>query len=87
MITLTATDAARNFSDLLNRVRYQREEFIIERAGEPICQITPVAAQPRISIADLIAQLSTLPRLDDDFAADVESALREQPSAEGLEWS
>ena len=36
-----ATEAARRFSDILNRVRYQRAQFVVVRGGEPICQISP----------------------------------------------
>lgn len=45
---ISATEAARGFSDLPNRVRYQRESFIIERAGEEICRVSPVPARAEL---------------------------------------
>jgi hypothetical protein len=40
---ISATEAARTFSDILNRVRYRGEAFVVERGGEPVCRISPVA--------------------------------------------
>jgi antitoxin (DNA-binding transcriptional repressor) of toxin-antitoxin stability system len=39
---ITATELARNLSDILNRVRYHRESFRIERNGETVAIVTPV---------------------------------------------
>ncbi|MFN0071262.1 MAG: type II toxin-antitoxin system prevent-host-death family antitoxin [Chloroflexota bacterium] len=36
---ITATELARNLSDVLNRARYRGEHFIVERNGEPIVTI------------------------------------------------
>ena len=38
---VSATEAVRTFSDLLNRIRYRGEEFVVERAGEAVCRMTP----------------------------------------------
>ena len=40
---MTATEAARGFSELLNRVRYRGETFIIERGGVPIGELAPTS--------------------------------------------
>ena len=39
---VSATEAARSFSELLNRVRYQHKAFVVERGGEAVCEIRPV---------------------------------------------
>lgn len=39
--TISASDARNNFSDLLSRVLYQHEEFVIERKGKPIAILSP----------------------------------------------
>jgi len=47
---VSATEAVRNFSEILNRVRYRGETFVIERGGQPICELrpaTPLAAGVR----------------------------------------
>ena len=43
--TLSATEASRNFSEVMNRVKYRGESFIIERGGERICEVRPAAAR------------------------------------------
>lgn len=75
--TLSATQAARTFSDLLNRVRYRGEAFVIERGGEPVCEISPVKP-PRFSGADLLALLRSLPKPDAGFWDAVEEATRQK---------
>lgn len=82
--TLSATQAARAFSDLLNRVRYRGEAFIIEREGEPICEITPV--KPRFTGADLLALFRSLPKPDASFWDAVEKASRQEPRVPGSRW-
>jgi len=75
--TLSATQAERTFSDLLNRVRYRGEAFVIERGGEPVCEISPVKP-PRFTGADLAALLRSLPKPDAGFWDAVEEATRQE---------
>lgn len=42
MKDVTATDAARNFSDLLDSVERRRERFTIVRRGKAVARIEPV---------------------------------------------
>lgn len=39
---ISATEAARRFSEILNRVRYRNESFVVKRGGVPVCEIVPV---------------------------------------------
>jgi antitoxin (DNA-binding transcriptional repressor) of toxin-antitoxin stability system len=39
MKSITATEAARSFSEIMNRVHYRGESFVVERSGKPICEI------------------------------------------------
>ncbi len=65
-VKISATEAARNFSDLINRVYYRGETFVVERGGEAVCRISP--AQPvRFTRADFVRLLSSLPRPDAAF--------------------
>ncbi len=58
---ISATKAARIFSDLLNRVRYRGETFVIERGGEPVGRLTPPA--PRTcTLAELVQALRAGPK-------------------------
>lgn len=40
--TITATKARENFADLINRVMYGGEEFIIKKQGKPAAVLTKV---------------------------------------------
>lgn len=83
--TLSATRAARTFSDLLNRVRYRGEVFVIERGGEPVCEISPVKP-PRFTGADLSALLRSLPKPDAGFWDAVEEATRQETGVPESAW-
>ena len=74
---ISATEAARNFSDLINRVRYRGEEFVIERRGEPVCRVVP-AAPRRFTVGDMVRLLGSLPKPDPGFWDDVERFQKNQ---------
>lgn len=42
---MTVTEAARNFSDLVNRTYYQGEETILYKGGRPMAKITPISEE------------------------------------------
>jgi prevent-host-death family protein len=69
MARLSATDVARRFSEILNRVA-AGEEIEVTRAGAPVAVIAP----PRVRVMDAARfrdVLAEAPPVDDDFAADV----------------
>ena len=39
---VSATEAAKNFGEVLARVREKRAVYVVERHGKPVAQITPV---------------------------------------------
>jgi prevent-host-death family protein len=39
--SISVTEAARNFSDCVNRARYQGVTFILHRNGVPVARIVP----------------------------------------------
>jgi antitoxin (DNA-binding transcriptional repressor) of toxin-antitoxin stability system len=84
-IPVTATEAARTFADLVNRVRYRGESFVVERAGEPVCRISPASA-PRRTLADLVRVLKALPRPDRGYLDDVSRAQKRQPRLPKNPW-
>jgi antitoxin (DNA-binding transcriptional repressor) of toxin-antitoxin stability system len=75
---ISATEAARNFSDLVNRVFYKGETFIVERGGEPLCEISP-ASPVRFTGAEFVELLSKLPRPDDEYFDVIEKLNKNQP--------
>lgn len=44
---VSATKAQRGLADLLSRVSYGEEEFIIERAGKPVAKLVRAAPAPK----------------------------------------
>jgi prevent-host-death family protein len=82
---ISATQAARTFSDLLNRVRYRGEEFVVERGGEPVCRIIPARPVAR-SVAELVGVLRSIPKPDAAYWDAVEEITRRQPALPKSPW-
>ena len=72
---VTATDAARNLSEYLNRVAYRGESFVIRRGSRPLAELRPV--KPPATGSDLFAFFQRADRLTseelDSFERDIES--------------
>jgi antitoxin (DNA-binding transcriptional repressor) of toxin-antitoxin stability system len=83
---LSATEAVRTFSDVLNRIRYRGEEFVVERAGEAICRMTPAAPAKALTLRDLASLLRELPQPDAGYASDVRKASRSQGRRPRSPW-
>lgn len=75
---LTVTEAVRNFSELLGRVRFKGERFVLLKGGKPVAELGPTLAAASVRLGELPALLADLPHLDpedvDRFEADLESA-------------
>jgi prevent-host-death family protein len=87
MKAITSSELARRLSDILNRVRYRGEQFVVQRGGEPVARIEPVG--PRVvTVGEFVAFAQTLPRPGKRFADDLEAIQRSQPPALGEfpEW-
>ena len=85
--TITATEAARSFSDLLNRVRYRGETFRILRSGEDVAELRAVSKGSGISLRELVDQLQEHETKDADFADDLEKIQAEQPKLSEGPWA
>jgi antitoxin (DNA-binding transcriptional repressor) of toxin-antitoxin stability system len=73
------------FSDLLNRVRYRSETFIIERGGEPVGRLTPAGAS-RCTVAELAAHLRGGPTPDPGYWKELAASTRRQPKLPKSPW-
>jgi antitoxin (DNA-binding transcriptional repressor) of toxin-antitoxin stability system len=82
---ISATEAARHFSALLNRVRYCGESFMVERGGKPVCEIVP-ARPASFTVADLARRLRTLPPPDKGYRIAVRRIIKQQQRAAGSPW-
>jgi antitoxin (DNA-binding transcriptional repressor) of toxin-antitoxin stability system len=87
--TISATELARNLSDILNRVHYKGERFVIKRHGETIGTILPLPKQ-NVTLREFLLKLQELPWPDSDFFDDLEEIHASQPPfeipKEILEW-
>jgi len=82
---LSATEAARSFSELLNRVRYRGESFVVERGGDAVCRIVP-AGPRQCTFADLARALKGAPRPDAGYLDTVEALTKRQPKTPKSPW-
>jgi prevent-host-death family protein len=83
MPRMTATEAARSFSDVLNRVA-AGEEVEVTRNGAPVAVIAPPKAS-LVSAERFRELIASAPRPDEDFAAEVR-ALRESAGPPREPW-
>ena len=83
---VSATEAVRTFSELLNRIRYRGEEFVVERAGEPVCRMTPAVPAKTLSLRELASVLRDIPKPDAGYARDVRRAARSQGRRPRSPW-
>ena len=56
MHTLTVTEALRNFSDVIGRVRYTGESTTLTKGNKPVVRIVP--AKRMSTVGDLLAWLN-----------------------------
>jgi len=72
---IAATDAAKNFGELVDRVREERVTYVIERHGRPVAQIGPVATDERKTLRGLIEALQAAPKLDEEVLDYIEEGI------------
>jgi prevent-host-death family protein len=83
---ISATNAARNFSDLLNRVHYKGDSFVIVRNGEEVGRLEPMTAKPTTTFRELVDLVRSMGPPDEDFANDLEEIHRNQPPLPDDPW-
>ena len=86
---ITATELARSLSDVLNRVRYKEESFVIVRNGEPVATLAPAGSTaPPIgmTLRELAAFVRDNP-MPEGLADDLEAIqAAQQPIGEPPSW-
>jgi prevent-host-death family protein len=89
--SISATEAVRHFSELLNNIRYKGDRYTVIRGGKPAAVLAPV--EPMLAgrtLGDLREIFRLLPRLDQEdttFADDVMAVVQSQPAMpEGPAW-
>jgi antitoxin (DNA-binding transcriptional repressor) of toxin-antitoxin stability system len=79
---LTATEAARSFSDLLDKVEHDGETFLVERHGRVIASVSPAAAATGRVVKEALRA-----RPGDDAWRDDLARLRAGLAPEERRWS
>ena len=82
MVRLTATEVARNFSAVINRVN-AGEEIEIVRNGATVAELHRPVRPQKLKGDAWRRFVASLPRVDADFAGEVEQARNSLGSPEG----
>jgi antitoxin (DNA-binding transcriptional repressor) of toxin-antitoxin stability system len=85
MTRITATEAARQFSDLLNRTSYRGESFELERNGQVVAHLIAPPSSTKARLHDL-HRLFDARSGDPTFADDLESIQSELNAPSGDPW-
>lgn len=83
---ISATSLARQLGDVLGRVRYRRDAFVIERKGVPVATLEPIEAQGGASVRSALAAWRDAADLDADFA-DALERIGAADSVPGYPWA
>ena len=65
---ISATTLARKLGDVLGRIRYRRDSFVIERNGVAIATLDPAEAEPGASVRSALAAWRDAAEPDAEFA-------------------
>jgi len=80
---ITATRAVREFSEVLNTIKFKGVHYIIERGGKPIASMRSIDEKiDSLTLGELQTLLNKLPKLEEEldaFASDLEEISRNQP--------
>ena len=81
--TVSATEAVRKFSELLNSIKYRGDRYTIFKGGKPVAFIGPLETSFKgKTIGDLKELVEKLPRLGHEaekFNEDLAQILKQQP--------
>jgi hypothetical protein len=72
---IAASDAAKNFGRLVNRVCEERATYVVERNGRPVVEIGP-ADTHRATLRDFAMLFEHAPRLPKEYHRAVEGAVK-----------
>ena len=86
---INATEVARNFSDVLNQVKYQGTTFNVVRGRDVVAKIVSAGPVSALKVSELDHLFATLPCLDEGDAALFEHDISESLASlthKGQEW-
>ena len=85
---IAATDAAKNFGRLVDRVREKGTTYVIERHGRAVAQIGPVEPTKRTTLRGFAEFMRTAPKLDEETLRYIEEGIKmyNQPTVPQNPW-
>ncbi len=69
---ISATDLARRLGDVLGRVRYRGDSFLVEKNGEAVARLEPLPAASASTVAEGLRAWIEAGGPDDALAEDLE---------------
>ncbi len=81
---ITATEAVRKFSEILNFVRYKGENYLVIRGGKPVASFRPVEAAPE-AIPEVALHKESGPKYLEEFKKLVKGLPKLGANAENFE--
>ena len=69
---ISATELARRLGDILGRVPYRGESFVVERNGDQVARLVPVPGKATATLREAFATWRRAGKPDPGFAADLE---------------
>jgi len=71
MTRISATELARRLGDVLGRIRYRGESFVVERNGAPVARIGPATGVAPSTLGTALAAWRATTTPDPAFAEDL----------------
>lgn len=79
---ISATDLARGLGEVLGRVRFLGDSYVIERNGDAVARLTPIAEASPITVHEALRAWATAGPADPDFADALERVGELDPQPE-----
>jgi len=70
---ISATDLARRAGEVLGRVRYRGDSFVVDRNGDPVALITPVAGASMGTAREFVETWQSAGNRESAYADDLEA--------------
>ena len=68
---ISATQLARRLGDILGRVRYRGESFVVERNGDPVARLVPAPGRSGTTLREALDAWRAAAAPEPAFAADL----------------
>ena len=69
---ISATELARKLGDILGRVRYRGDSFVVERDGDPVARLVPLPEKAITSLREALGAWQGAGEPDPGFADDLQ---------------